>query len=295
MSISYKPSDEMKNMNTLEKLAIKEVDKQGKTVVDENLLRNQEKEFYQKHALSVPLRTDADRGRKNYGKFVSDYTLTDEWLDDGTDWGNRDKEKEWESRYEFESNLIVDIMKRTNIPIKSVLELGSGPGKLSQHIQEKLDFDVDYTLIDKENAKKRFEKRKYKGNFVVKDLFNSFDTSGLENNYDWMICNDFLEHIANPSDCVSKLWSLSHKDSRLVVSVPNWRSAHNWIYRGLFDYDNFKHFMVLHGFTPIAVTSSQQLTPDSERLSSEISCPPEYLNAWNWYFFFRPIGENEDI
>ena len=56
---------------------------------------------------------------------------------------------------------------------------------------------------DKKWAKYQFEKRKLKGNFVVKDLMNEFDISDIDKDYDLIIANDFLEHIANPSDVLS--------------------------------------------------------------------------------------------
>ena len=237
----------------------------------------------------INARTRGDLSKKNFGKWVSDFTLEEEWKDNNTEWANRDHEIAWEQRYKYESEVIVDIINQSDY--KNILEIGCGPGKLSQMIQSKLD--LDYHLIDKKFAKERFNKRNYKGKFFVKDLFNEFDTSELNKNYDMIIVNDFLEHVANPSDVVKSCWNLCNKDSILFVSVQNWRMGHNFIYRGLFDYDNFIHFMELHGFKSILVIDSPLITPDMPRLTSEITMPEELRRSWNWYFVFRPLSDQE--
>tara|TARA_Y100000593_G_scaffold53123_1_gene99520 strand:- start:146 stop:865 length:720 start_codon:yes stop_codon:yes gene_type:complete len=234
-------------------------------------------------------RTKGDTNKKNFGKYRKQFTIEDEWKADGTEWANRDSENSWVERYKYESELVLKVIKENNC--KTILELGSGPGKLSQLIQK--DMELEYHLIDKPHAKKRFEKRNYKGIFFTKDLFNHFDTSALNDKYDLIIANDFLEHIANPSDLVSKCWDLCHKDSKFFVSVPNWRMEHNFIYKGLFDYDNFIHFMELHGFTAKTVVGSPLVTPYYKKLDSESALPDELLTSWNWYFNLTPRDENE--
>ncbi len=59
--------------------------------------------------------------------------------------------------------------------------------------------NLEYHLIDGKGAKEVHEKRNYKGKFFVKDLEHNFDISGLDNDYDVIILDDFLEHIKNPS------------------------------------------------------------------------------------------------
>jgi len=244
-------------------------------------------------ALQINVRNANDYRKKNYGKWSADNTLENEWLDDGTEWSQRDNDEGWEARYQYESSLISDIIVGNDC--KNILEIGSGPGKLSHYAQIKSKengFKIEeYHLIDKLNAKKRFEKRKYEGKFFVKDLFNQFDTNGLNKNYDMIIANDFLEHIANPSDVVNKCWNLSHDDTLFFVSVPNWRMEHDFIYRGLFDFDNFKYFMWIHGFLPVMVKGFDLKTPPHPKTDYEKTLPDELLDSWNWYFVFRKITE----
>ena len=212
--------------------------------------------------------------------------MENEWLDDGTEWSQRDNDEGWEARYQYESSLISDIIVGNDC--KNILEIGSVPGKLSHYAQIKAKengFKIEeYHLIDKLNAKKRFEKRKYEGKFFVKDLFNQFDTNGLNKNYDMIIANDFLEHIANPSDVVNKCWNLSHDDTLFFVSVPNWRMGHCFQYRGLFDYDNWTYTMAAHGWITDVIYDSNLECPHYPKLSSESTLPDGLVQSWNWYF-----------
>jgi 2-polyprenyl-3-methyl-5-hydroxy-6-metoxy-1,4-benzoquinol methylase len=150
----------------------------------------------------------------NFDEF--DTLHPDEWKND-----NRINEAGWEDRYEYEAALINNIIDE-NSNIKTVLELGSGPGVLSQKIQNKHK-NLTYHLIDKKYAKHYFEKQNFKGTFFEKDLSNSFDTTGLLDKYDLIITNDFLEHVLNPSIIVQTIYKLTHKDSYYFISNPNWR------------------------------------------------------------------------
>ena len=173
----------------------------------------------------------------NSDKF--DTVDAEEWNDDSLE---RLKEPGWESRYEYEAKMINGIINNRLVndgfEIKSVLELGSGPGNLAQKILEKYP-NLDYHLVDKPFAKKYFDKNKFKGKFFVKDLSMDFNTEGLLDKYDLVITNDFLEHVFNPSIIVQKIYKLTTPNSIYFISNPNWRMGHQFIYRGLFDFDNF--------------------------------------------------------
>ena len=79
-------------------------------------------------------------------------------------------------KHELGQNFIFDEMILSNIaevccPVEnqSILEIGSGPGVLSQEVL-KLKPELEFTLIDKPFAKDYFEKHNFKGKFIVKDL-----------------------------------------------------------------------------------------------------------------------------
>lgn len=192
-------------------------------------------------------------------------------------------EPSWEHRYNYEAQIISNIIKDNNY--SQILELGSGPGKLADTIQNITDLELSYDLIDKPNAKLQNKKYNFKcNNFFVKDLNNGFNTKGLKENYDLIIANDFLEHIANVTDCLVNCYNLAHKDSKIFISVPNWRMGHSFQYRGLFDYDNWIYTMEVHGWKVESVYPSNLQCQYSDKLSSEKSLPDELIQSWNWYF-----------
>jgi len=198
------------------------------------------------------------------------------------EWENSDRihEAGWKERYEYEATLIVDVIEQNNV--KSVLEIGSGPGMLSQMIQEKVD--VEYHLIDKIFAQKFFEKNEYKGKFFVKDISLDLNLDGLNETYDLIVCNDVLEHLMAPSMVTSKIYNLMHDTSVFFISLPNWRMSHQFIYRGVWDYDNFIYFLYIHSLQPTDVQGSLLQTPFYEKLDSEQTMPDELLRSWNFYF-----------
>jgi 2-polyprenyl-3-methyl-5-hydroxy-6-metoxy-1,4-benzoquinol methylase len=203
-----------------------------------------------------------------------------EWEDTG-----RLQETAWQERYNYEASLINNTIQQ-NPHIKNVLELGSGPGILSQKILESFP-NLNYHLVDKHFAKKYFDENKFKGTFFVKDLSSSFDTEGLLLEYDLVIVNDFLEHVYNPHIILKTIYNLTNNNSILFISNPNWRMAHQYVYRGLFDFDNFIYLLYTHHFKLEGFYGSQLKTPNYPRISSETLLPDEHLTDWNHYMLFK--------
>jgi 2-polyprenyl-3-methyl-5-hydroxy-6-metoxy-1,4-benzoquinol methylase len=211
-----------------------------------------------------------------------DTTDSNEWKDESSE---RLKEPGWENRYEYEASLVQSI-RVSNPHISSILELGSGPGVLSQKVLAYND-DVKYDLVDKPYAKEYFDKHKFKGRFFVKDLSNDFDITGLKEKYDFVIINDFLEHVFNPSIIVQKVYEITDKESVVLVSNPNWRMNHQFIYRGLFDYDNFLYFMYAHKFKAMTLNGSILKTKYYPKRDSETLLPDDKIQDWNHYITFK--------
>lgn len=225
-------------------------------------------------------RTQNESNMKVVGENLVQENRSDEWLPESENKPGRDLDPIWEERYQYESTVIRHIIQTHNVT--KILELGSGPGRLSQIIQEKET--VKYHLVDKINAKKTFDLRKYSGKFFVKDLMNHFDVNELDDDYGLVIMNDFLEHIANPSNILSSLHKIMKKNGILFIGVPNWRMGHVFIYRGLFDFDNFVYFTYIHGFNSRNIYPSDLKCQFELKLDSEDALPDEFVNSWNWYF-----------
>lgn len=192
----------------------------------------------------------------------------------------------WKARYEYEEMIISPIISSNGF--KKIIELGSGPGALGQLLIAKSD-GLNYTFIDQPGAYEIFNSRKYKGTFLVKDLMNTFNTEDLDRNYDFLITNDFLEHIYNPSIVLQECHKLVRAGGKMFVSVPNWRMGHTFIYRGLFDYDNFIYFMYTHGFEIEGVYDSILKCPFHPKLSSESTMDDALITSWNWYMLFNKL------
>lgn len=218
------------------------------------------------------------RSQEEFDFFVykNDMLILDEWTNDV-----RDSEESWIKRYEHESEIICNIIRENNY--KTILELGSGPGKLSQFIQSNFT-DLAYTLIDKINAKKIFIDRNYKGTFLVKNLFNEFDISDIKIKYDLIIANDFLEHIANPSNILSQCYNISNDNTNFFMSIPNWRMGHSFINKGLFDFDNWIYFCRSHGWNVNKVFKSNLNCAFMPKLQCEEQMSDDLITSWNWYF-----------
>lgn len=208
-----------------------------------------------------------------------------EWTGDDV---SRIDDPAWQHRYDYEADLLKGIIEENKF--KNIIELGSGPGELSQKIADKCDAELDYTLIDRIGAKQVFEERNYKGTFLVKDMMNDLDTADLRNDYDFLITNDFLEHIYNPSLLVQRCYNIIKDEGKMFVSVPNWRMGHIFAYRGLFDYDNFVYFMYTHGFKLSGTAGSPLKCPESPKTSSEEDMPNELITSWNWYMLFDKLS-----
>jgi 2-polyprenyl-3-methyl-5-hydroxy-6-metoxy-1,4-benzoquinol methylase len=195
----------------------------------------------------------------------------------------------WEMRYEYEQVVINHIIQTHNI--KSILELGCGPGGLADKILTASP-DLMYHMVDGKSAEIEHSSRKNKGKFFVRDLKDSFDYSGLESNYDLIITNDFLEHITNPSLILSTIHKkLTGSNSYYFCSSPNWRTRHGFYYPGLFDYDNLIKFFLIHKFELITQfpSWSTRVPIRTERLDSEQTVAEDKLYDWNYYLLFKKI------
>jgi len=211
-------------------------------------------------------------------KREKDLSYTDEWFLKPGEWDHdhdgltKESELPWIHRYEHECDIIVPIIEEYEV--KKVIELGSGPGKLSQMILDKID-ELDYHLVDKIGAKNGFEHRDYRGTFHLKDLNLEFNVEGLPDDFDMLIANDFLEHIQAPSRVLLDTRTVLKKNGLAFISIPNWRSFHDFSYRGLFDF--------------LGYSNSILKCAKTNKLHSEQTMPDDLIDSWNWYLLFKKL------
>lgn len=204
----------------------------------------------------------------------SDYDLVDHWG--------------WEARINYESHIIKSIIETHKTD--KILELGCGTGNLGDKVIRATD--VTYHMIDGESAKRAHARRSYKGEIIIKDLLDSFDTNGLQTDYNLVIANDFIEHIRNPSLVLETVREkLTTKDAYFFASTPNWRMKHHFYYPGLFDFDNFVKFFHQEGFDVIEQWESWSTNVNirDSKLDSEQLVPDSRLYDWNYYLLFERI------
>lgn len=229
------------------------------------------------------------QGEKSCELLTKGILSPDEWATDES--LKRIYDESWEERYDHEAEIITKIV--TSLDHKKILELGPGPGLLCNKVL-KLNPEIEYHLVDIPAAKEANAKENLGGIFHVQDLNLDFNTEELPNDIDLFIANDFLEHIQNPARIVLKAKSILNPEGYAFISVPNWRMGHAWIYRGLFDWDNFIHFMWQHGFLFQGYERSTLVTEYFPKLESESTMPDEMIQSWNFYMLFKRNDNEKD-
>ena len=229
------------------------------------------------------IRVKHNNMENEFSAFIN-YERDEEWKDDNPQNSRIDTDS-WVSRYKHEAEIVSGYIKDNDS--KSVLEIGSGPGSLCKFIFDLGHDNLIYHMIDKKYAKVSHSNRGWPGEMFVQNLNNGVDSSDLLESYDLIICNDVLEHLPNPTKVLQDLYHLN--TDKLFISVPNWRMGHQFIYRGLFDYDNFLYFMAIHNYEGVSVKGSNLITPNYPKLDSEDLLPDELVRSWNWYFLFDKV------
>ena len=98
-----------------------------------------------------------------------------------------------------------------------VLDVGCGHGLLGKYLKDTLKVEVHgVELVDDcyEAAKTILDKT-YHGNIETMDL------SDFENDYDYIIFSDCLEHLINPDLALKRIRHLLNNDGILLISIPN--------------------------------------------------------------------------
>lgn len=119
--------------------------------------------------------------------------------------------------------------------VERTIEFGCSYGKFSESVKkiyktESWGVDIEVEAI--ENAKKRLD------NAILGEAMESLGNLP-ENYFDLVICNDFLEHLSNPTQFLLTLRPYMKDNSYLLCSLPNvryWKNLKNLIFKKDWEY-----------------------------------------------------------
>ena len=84
-----------------------------------------------------------------------------------------------------------------------------------------------------------------------------------DNTFDVVLCLETIEHVENPHHCIWEIKRILKKDGIFIISIPNAKNLHPYIYPGLFKYRNFTNFLDLNSFEILRVPGLRWTTTGS--------------------------------
>lgn len=120
----------------------------------------------------------------------------------------------------------------------NVLEIGCGQGEFGRLV--KMNHNIKYTGVESDPHSALIAEQ-YLDLVLSGDVFVQFHNLP-DHNYDLIICNDVIEHIAIPDILLQNLKNKMKPDSRLVCSIPNFRVLNNLVhifFNKDFEYDEW--------------------------------------------------------
>ncbi len=104
---------------------------------------------------------------------------------------------------------------------KSVLEIAPADGFYTQHLLGQFS---SVTCIEASSDYCKILRNRYGSDIVLYEGF--VEEVELDSTYDMIVCSHMLEHVPDPIKVLMQLSRWMHKDSRLIISVPNANSIH---------------------------------------------------------------------
>lgn len=118
-----------------------------------------------------------------------------------------------------------------------VLDIGCSSGYFAKKLRDEKNCLVDGVEIDQEDASRAVKNCRtvVRGNFEDRSL--SLDE--LDNDYDYILFIDVLEHLLDPSNALKRAGTLMRDNGRIVASIPNMAngSVRLQLLQGNFDYE----------------------------------------------------------
>lgn len=129
-----------------------------------------------------------------------------------------------------------------NFKGKKILEIGCGSGGIIQYLKD------NNFVVGIDASKSGIQRLLKKG---IKGLVIDLDKEKIpyeDNFFDMIIFIGTIEHLKNPQNCIDEIKRVLNIQGKLIVSIPNPKTGHYYIYPGLFEYYYFKEYLKQNGF-----------------------------------------------
>ena len=199
-----------------------------------------------------------------------------------------------------------DLLDRISLDARSVLEFGCGEAPLGAALKARQRCRVVGVELDKKAAaiaRRRIDDV-YQGD--VREIINI-----LNDQFDWIIGGDIVEHLDDPWSFLSDLRRLARPGGHLLLSLPNLANASvigdllqgrfDYVYMGLtcvghlrfFTRRSIEELLALSGWTPVEITPQKlAITPQANELmarlaAANIGFSADELTASGYYVVAR--------
>ncbi len=148
----------------------------------------------------------------------------------------------------YDQGIIPNVLKWIT-PKSRVLEFGAATGYMTQYMHEKLECEVTIVELSEEMARKasRFARQTIIANLETDNWY-----SQIEDQYDYILFADVLEHLRNPNLVLEKAITLLKPNGYILTSIPNighnsvlmelWKGEFNYREYGLLDNTHVSFF-----------------------------------------------------
>lgn len=131
---------------------------------------------------------------------------------------------------------------------KAILDVGCGEGSLLRMLKEKGNSVAGIDASESGRKSCLAKGIECAAIDISSDKFPLKDDS-----FDIVLCLETLEHLENPHHCIWEIKRVLKENALFIVSIPNPKILHPYIYPGLFDVKNFREFLRLNSFEIIKV------------------------------------------
>jgi SAM-dependent methyltransferase len=130
---------------------------------------------------------------------------------------------------------------------KDILDVGCGEGSLLAMLRGKGNRVYGLEASDSGREASAQKGINCQSTDISRDVFPFND-----NMFDVVTCLEVLEHVENPYHALVEMKRVLRDGGMLVVSIPNPKSLHEYVYPGLFAFEAFQLFLEQSGFKVVS-------------------------------------------